>query len=101
MKYYLLKILPQDDSVVVSTLPHPISMFFIGVMLVITIVVLTDVKSFRKDNEKMKRIIQDLQNKLESCKLENEGKINEVSKKIDSRVDKALLSFKKNNKISE
>jgi len=62
---------------------------------------LIEVIRFKKDNEKFKILAEDLKSQVEGCKSEFELKISDVSKKIDSRVDKAMISFKKQNKVFE
>jgi len=97
----LLQIVKMSDEVTVSSLPHPISMFFLGIFAVTIIFMLIEVIRFKKDNEKFKILAEDLKNQVEGCKSEFELKISDVSKKIDSRVDKAMISFKKQNKVFE
>ena len=90
-----------SDEVTVSSLPHPISMFFLGIFAVTIIFMLTEVIRFKKDNEKFKSLAEEINKKIEVSTSELEQKLSDVSKKIDSRVDKALISFKKQNKIVE
>jgi hypothetical protein len=97
----LLQVVKMSDEVTVSSLPHPISMFFLGIFAVTIIFMLTEVLRFKKDNEKFKSLAEEINKKLEVSTSELEQKLSEVSKKIDSRVDKALISFKKQNKIDE
>jgi hypothetical protein len=97
----LLQVIKMSDEVTVSSLPHPISMFFLGIFAVTIIFMLTEVIRFKKDNEKFKSLAEEINKKLEVSKSELEMKLSDVSKKIDSRVDKALISFKKQNKIVE
>lgn len=97
----LLQVIKMSDEVTVSSLPHPISMFFLGIFAVTIIFMLTEVIRFKKDNEKFKILAEDINKKMDLSKSELESKLSEVSKKIDSRVDKALISFKKQNKIPE
>lgn len=97
----LLQIVKMSDEVTVSTLPHPISMFLLGTFAVTIIFMLIEVSRFKKDNEKFKVLSEEITKRLETSKSELEQKLSDVSKKIDSRVDKALISFKKQNKITE
>jgi hypothetical protein len=97
----LLQAVKMSDEVTVSSLPHPISMFFLGIFAVTIIFMLTEVLRFKKDNEKFKSLAEEINKKLEVSTSELEQKLSDVSKKIDSRVDKALISFKKQNKIVE
>jgi len=97
----LLQVVKMSDEVTVSSLPHPISMFFLGIFGVTIVFMLTEVLRFKKDNEKFKSLAEEINKKLEVSTSELEQKLSDVSKKIDSRVDKALISFKKQNKIVE
>jgi len=97
----LLQVVKMSDEVTVSSLPHPISMFFLGIFGVTIVFMLTEVLRFKKDNEKFKSLAEEINKKLEVSTSEFEQKLSDVSKKIDSRVDKALISFKKQNKIVE
>jgi hypothetical protein len=97
----LLQAVKMSDEVTVSSLPHPISMFFLGIFAVTIVFMLTEVLRFKKDNEKFKSLAEEINKKIEVSTSELEQKLSDVSKKIDSRVDKALISFKKQNKIVE
>ena len=84
-----------SDEVTVSTLPHPISMFLLGFMLFSVLVLFNEYRRMKKETDDVKRDIKDLriQLKLESSELDK--KLADVSKKVDSRVDKAIVSLKK------
>ncbi len=97
----LLQVVRMTDEVTVSSLPHPISMFFLGIFAVTIIFMLIEVTRFKRDNEKFKLLSEEMNKKIDSSKSELELKLSDVSKKIDSRVDKALISFKKQNKLVE
>ena len=97
----LLQVVKMSDEVTVSSLPHPISMFFLGIFGVTIVFMMTEVLRFKKDNEKFKSLAEEINKKIEASTSELEQKLSDVSKKIDSRVDKALISFKKQNKIVE
>ena len=97
----LLQVIKMSDEVTVSSLPHPISMFFLGIFAVTIVFMMTEVLRFKKDNEKFKSLAEEINKKIEVSTSELEQKLSDVSKKIDSRVDKALISFKKQNKIVE
>lgn len=97
----MLGIVKMSDEVTVSSLPHPISMFFLGTFTILIIYVIIEVNRFKKDNDKIRNFMETFKSELENSKKENESKLSEISKKIDSRVDKALLTFKKQNKVQE
>jgi hypothetical protein len=92
----ILQVVKMTDEVTVSSLPHPISMFLLGVFGITTLFMFFEVQRFKKDNEHYKSSFSDFERRFETLKLESEQKYSEISKKVDSRVDKALLSIKKN-----
>lgn len=83
------------DEVTVSTLPHPISMFLMGVTIVITAFLFIDYKRVKEDFKLNKETIKDLENKLELACKRTDDKLMDISRKIDSRVDKAIMAIKK------
>lgn len=91
----LLQVLKMSDEVTVSSLPHPISMFFLGIFAVTIIYLVIEMNRVRKEWEKIKHTLDNFEIRFEECKNNTDNRINEISKKIDSRVDKAILSFKK------
>jgi hypothetical protein len=86
-----------SDEVTVSSLPHPISMFFLGIFAVTIIFVTIEIFKMRKEWEKFKNDNESKTNDLQKFIDEFDSKIFEVSKKVDSRVDKALLNLKKSS----
>ena len=88
----LLKI---QDSVVVSTLPHPISMFFIGVTFVISIYLYFELMKYRQEVRAISKENSEIRDNIRTTKNEIDKIVSEVSKKVDSRVDKAVESIKK------
>jgi hypothetical protein len=88
----LLKI---QDSVVVSTLPHPISMFFIGVTFVISIYLYFELMKFRQEVRTISKENSEIRDNIRTAKNEINKIVSELSKKVDSRVDKAIESIKK------
>ena len=90
----LQKTVQMTDEVTVSSLPHPISMFFLGIFAVTMIVVVIEMNNLKKERTKLIEAFQELQLTYEGLKDELSGKITEVSKKIDSRVDKAVANLK-------
>jgi hypothetical protein len=88
----LLKI---QDSVVVSTLPHPISMFFIGVTFVISIYLYFELMKCRQEVRAISKENSEIRDNIRTTKNEVDKIVSELSKKVDSRVDKAIESIKK------
>lgn len=98
----LLQTLPQfSDEVTVSSLPHPISMFMLGIVTVTVIVLLIEYKRTRTDLKEYKQTIKELEKELENTRTQVEEKLREVSKKVDSRVDKAILALKKSTESNK
>lgn len=84
-----------QDAITVSTLPHPISMFFIGVTFIISIYLYMELMKLRGEVRATMKENNEIKQKLHDTKLEVERVVSELSKKVDSRVDKALDSLKK------
>lgn len=83
------------DAITISTLPHPISMFFIGVSFVISIYLYFELIRLRSDVRETNKENTELREKLRITKIEIDRVVSELSKKVDSRVDKAIESMKK------
>ena len=84
-----------QDAITVSTLPHPISMFFIGVTFIVSIYLYMELMKLRGEVRATIKENNEIKQKLHDTKLEVERVVSELSKKVDSRVDKALDSLKK------
>lgn len=83
------------NEVSVTVLPHPITMFILGGMLLGLILLFFEYRRTRQ-------MIKDLNNQFESqkqyiysIKEVTEKSIQEISRKVDSRIDKALGNVKK------
>lgn len=88
-----------SDEVTVSSLPHPISMFFLGIFAVTIIYIVIETNRVRKDWEKIKHSLDTFESRFDNHKNETENKISDISKKIDSRVDKALVALTKKKEV--
>jgi hypothetical protein len=84
-----------SDEVTVSSLPHPISMFFVGITLMVTLFLFLEYKRTKEDFKFLKNNFLELEKTLREVNSRAEEKIAELSKKLDSRIDKAILSLKK------
>ena len=82
------------NEVTVSTLPHPISMFLLGVFSISLILMYKEYILIRKKMEDQRKDMGKVFDKLEEHNKSTDEKLMFISKKIDSRVDKAL-QFKK------
>ena len=83
------------DEVVITALPHPITTFVLGTMIVMAIITwmyLNQVmnKLSRLETENL-NIKDQLSNQFKMTEKMNQ----EISRKVDSRIDKALGSIKK------
>jgi hypothetical protein len=92
-----MTILQITDAITVSTLPHPISMFFIGTSFVISLYLYFELTRLRSDVRETNKENAELKEKIRSTKVEIDRIISDLSKKVDSRVDKAIESMKKQN----
>ncbi len=95
----LLQVVKMSDEVTVSSLPHPISMFFLGIFAITIIFMWIEVNRSTKRKDKLLSDMDSLKKEHTEFKTEMSQKFSELSKKIDSRVDKAVVSLKKQNKI--
>jgi len=92
----LLQVVPQfTDEVTVSSLPHPISMFLLGIMSITVIFLFSEYRRGKQDVKECRDSIQELEALIEGVNRRTDDKLLEVSKKVDSRVDKAILAIKK------
>ena len=94
----LLQIVKMSDEVTVSSLPHPISMFFLGIFAITIIFMWIEVNRGSKRKDKLMLDMECLKKDYSDYKSEMSQKFTELSKKIDSRVDKAVVSLKKQGK---
>jgi hypothetical protein len=84
-----------QDAITVSTLPHPISMFFIGVTFIISIYLYLELVKLRGEVRATMKENGEVKEKLRNTQIEVNRQVTELSKKVDSRVDRALDSLKK------
>ena len=85
-----------QDSITVSTLPHPISMFFLGVSFIISLYLFFELSKMRTENRAITKENSEIREKIRQYKIDVDRTVNELSKKVDSRVDKAIETMKKN-----
>ena len=90
----LLQRVQMSDEVTVSSLPHPISMFFLGIFAITMIVLYVEMNAMKKEKKKEFEILESMKVSLEASKRGFNEKINEISKKIGSRVVKAVAVLK-------
>ena len=87
------------DEVVVTALPHPITTFILGFVLLAVGILWFEYKAGRREVQKYNSELEKLSNQLSELKTYVDNSVHEVSKKVDSRVDKAMMNLKKSNKI--
>ena len=85
-----------QDSITVSTLPHPISMFFLGVSFIISLYLFFELTRVRNENRSISNENAEIKEKIRQYKIDVDKTVGELSKKVDSRVDKAIETMKKN-----
>ena len=90
-----------QDAVTVSTLPHPISMFLLGIGTISIIFLFYEYNRTRKLIESFSKELTELKNLLQSSDQRTDDKIKDLSKKVDSRVDKAILTIKKSGESTK
>ncbi len=95
----LLQVVKMSDEVTVSSLPHPISMFFLGIFAVTIIYIVIETNRVRKEWEKIKHSLDNFESRFNEHKNDTDIKISDISKKIDSRVDKALVALTKKKEV--
>ncbi len=91
----LLQIVKMSDEVTVSSLPHPISMFFLGIFAITIIFMWIEVNRSSKRKDKICDDMETLKKEHSEFRSDMNLKFSELSKKIDSRVDKAIVNLKK------
>jgi hypothetical protein len=96
---FLQKMARMTDEVTVSSLPHPISMFFLGIFGITIIFMWMEVNRSSKRKDKISDDMEILKKEHSEFKSEMNSKFTELSKKIDSRVDKAIVSIKKTGNV--
>ena len=84
-----------QDSITVSTLPHPISMFFLGVSFIISIYLYFELSKMRTEQRAILKENVEIREKIRQYKIDVDKVVSDLSKKVDSRVDKALETMKK------
>lgn len=83
------------NEVTVTVLPHPVTMFMLGGMLLGLILLLMAHLKTTHEIKDYKRELLKLVDNIENSKVDINKSVNEISRKVDSRIDKALGSIKK------
>ena len=83
------------NEVTVTVLPHPVTMFMLGGMLLGLILLFSAYMKTSNEVKDYKRELRKINDNLEVSKNDINKAVNEISRKVDSRIDKALGSIKK------
>lgn len=86
------------NEVAVTILPHPVTTFILGIVLLGVIILWFEYRSMKNEIKRFSKSVEDMLSKLEETKGYVDTNLVEVSKKVDSRVDKALLNLRKSQK---
>lgn len=83
------------NEVVITALPHPITTFVLGIMMVFAIVTWVYLTRVLNRMDQIEKNNQEMNDKLSNHFKATEKMGQEISRKVDSRIDKALGSIKK------
>jgi len=83
------------NEVTVTILPHPITMFILGGMLLGIVVLFLEFSKTRNVVKELLREIEKDKEIINSIRENTFKSIQDVSRKVDSRIDKALGNVKK------
>jgi hypothetical protein len=87
------------NEVAVTILPHPITTFILGIVFLGLVILWFEYRSMKNEVKKFNNSVEKLTNKLDETKGYVDNQLSDVSKKVDSRVDKALLNLKRTQKV--
>ena len=83
------------NEVTVTVLLHPVTMFMLGGMLMGLILLFAAYMKTSNEVKNYKRELHKLSDNIETSKVDINKAVGEISRKVDSRIDKALGSIKK------
>ena len=86
------------DQITITALPHPVTTFILGFVLLAIILLWNEYRRTRLDLSTVTKQLLRLEDQIRTQNEKLDASIAEVSKKIDSRVDKAIINFKKMQK---
>jgi uncharacterized membrane protein len=82
------------DTVAVTSMPHPITTFMLGFMLLALVILFIEYRRTKTNFEMYDSSLKRIEESITLVKEDFSKSLNELSKKIDSRVDKAILNIK-------
>ena len=83
------------NEVTVTVLPHPVTMFILGGMLLGLILLFLEFKRTREMIKTLSKQLEEQNLVINALKEHTIKSIQDVSRKVDSRIDKALGNVKK------
>jgi hypothetical protein len=82
------------NEVTVTVLPHPVTMFFLGSMLLGLLVLFFAYLRTAHEVRTYQNELKKTRDNIEEAKVDINKAVNEISRKVDSRIDKALGNIK-------
>jgi hypothetical protein len=83
------------NEIVITALPHPITTFVLGTMIVLAVITWVYLNRVMNKLDNLEKENQEMKEKISSNFKMTEKMGQEISRKVDSRIDKALGSIKK------
>jgi hypothetical protein len=83
------------NEIVITALPHPITTFVLGTMIVMAVITWVYLNRVMNKMENLEKENQEMKDKMSNHFKMTEKMGQEISRKVDSRIDKALGSIKK------
>jgi Tfp pilus assembly protein PilO len=83
------------NEVVITALPHPITTFVLGTMIVLAVITWMYLSRVMNKLDRLETENRDIKDQLSNQFKMTEKMGQEISRKVDSRIDKALGSIKK------
>jgi uncharacterized protein (UPF0210 family) len=83
------------NEIVITALPHPITTFVLGTMIVMAVITWVYLSRVMNKLERLEKDNQEMKEKISTNFKMTEKMGQEISRKVDSRIDKALGSIKK------
>jgi Tfp pilus assembly protein PilO len=83
------------NEVVITALPHPITTFVLGTMIVLAVITWMYLSRVMNKLDRLETENRDIKDQLSNQFKMTEKMGQEISRKVDSRIDKAFGSIKK------
>lgn len=82
------------NEVTVTLLPHPVTTFILGALIFSMIFVFLEFKRLVAETKTFNILLKKIEDRYDKMEANFDSKLDEVSRKVDSRVDKAIASRK-------